>query len=98
MHTGYAVYEKTKSAGISSRISEEMNILENLIKVLGKYRADETGISGLIDQLNQIKATYDGFDEVKSYNPDSDQIINLTNDHLDQLGKLINALRDKFIA
>jgi len=98
MNTGNAVYEKQKSTGVSSRISEQMNILEGLVKLLNKYQASDKNIAGLMAQLKDIKTTYSGFDEVKSYNPDSEQPISLTPDHVTELGKAIQTLRSKFIA
>ena len=98
MNIGGTVYEKGKSNSVSSRISEQMNILEGLEKLLKKYNASDSHIAGLITDLNTIKAAYDEFAEVKSYNPDSEQPINLTAEHVSQLGAMIKTLRSKFIA
>ncbi|MGP8215412.1 MAG: hypothetical protein ACLQQ4_07605 [Bacteroidia bacterium] len=98
MYIGGNVYDKDKNKGVSSRISEQMNILDGLVKLLNKYRAADTHISGLISDLNTVKASYDAFDEVKSYNPDSEQPVVLTSDHISQLGAVIRTLRSKFVA
>lgn len=98
MNIGGTVYEKGKSNSVSSRISEQMNILEGLEKLLKKYNASDSHIAGLITDLNTIKAAYDEFAEVKSYNPDSEQPINLTAEHVSQLGAMVKTLRSKFIA
>lgn len=98
MNIGGTVYEKSKNQGISSRISEQMNILDGLIKLLKKYNASDTHIAGLVADLNTIKAAYGEFSEVKSYNPDSEQPITLTSEHVSQLGALVKTLRGKFVA
>jgi hypothetical protein len=98
MHIGGEVYQKGKNAGVSSRISEQMNILEGLVKLLNKYQSSDTHIAGLLTELNVIKKAYDGYDEVKSYNPDSEQPVILTPEHIDQLGEVVKTLRSKFIA
>jgi hypothetical protein len=98
MHIGGSVYEKGKNTGVSSRISEQMNILEGLVKLLTKYQASDSHIAGLITDLKTIKTSFDGFDEVKSYNPDSEEPVALTPDHIGQLGAVIKTLRSKFVA
>jgi len=98
MHIGGKVYEKEKNASVSARISEQMNILEGLIKLLNKYQSQDPNIAGLVTELKTIKTAYDAFDEVKTYNPDSEQPISLTADHIGQLGGLIQTLRGKFVA
>jgi hypothetical protein len=98
MHIGGSVYEKEKSTGVSSRICEQMNILEGLVKLLTKYQASDSHIAGLVTELKTIKASYEAFDEVKSHNPDSDELISLTPEHIGQLGTTIKTLRSKFVA
>ena len=98
MNIGGTVYEKGKSSSVSSRISEQMNILEGLEKLLKKYNASDSHIAGLVTDLNTIKAAYDEFAEVKSYNPDGEQPIILTAEHVSQLGVMVKTLRSKFIA
>ncbi len=98
MHIGGIVYQKEKNASVSSRISEQMNILEGLIKLLSKYQGSDSHIAGLITELKTIKTAYEAFDEVKTYNPDSEQPISLNAEHIGQLNDLIQTLRGKFVA
>ncbi|HSY77197.1 MAG TPA: hypothetical protein VK890_10095 [Bacteroidia bacterium] len=98
MHIGGSVYDKEKSTGVSSRICEQMNILEGLVKLLTKYQPSDSHIAGLVTELKTIKTSYEAFDEVKSHNPDSDELISLTPEHISQLGATIKTLRSKFVA
>ena len=98
MYIGSKVYEKGKSSNVSSRISEQMNILGNLISLLNKYQSADTHIKGLMGDLQGIQNEYSGYNEVKNYNPDGDQPISLTPEHVAQISSLVQALRSKFIA
>jgi len=98
MYIGSKVYEKGKSSNVSSRISEQMNILDNLIKLLNKYQAADNHIAGLAKDLQSIQTEYSAYSEVKNYNPDSDQPIVLSPEHIAQISSLVQDLRSKFIA
>lgn len=98
MYVGSKVYEKGKSSNVSSRISEQMNILDNLGKLLAKYQAADSHIKGLISDLDVIQKEYAGYSEVKNFNPDGDQPISLTPEHIAQISSLVQDLRAKFIA
>jgi hypothetical protein len=98
MYVGSKVYEKGKSANVSTRISEQMNILENLIKLLGKYQSADSHIAGLKTDLQAIQNNYAGYTEVKNYNPDGDQALSLTPEHIAQISGMVQDLRNKLIA
>jgi hypothetical protein len=98
MYVGSKVYEKGKSNNVSSRISEQINILDNLLKLLNKYQAQDSHIPALAKDLQGIQDTYAAYSEVKNYNPDSDKSIALTPDHVAQISSMIQDLRAKFIA
>ena len=98
MHVGAKVYDKTKTDGVSSRISEQMNILGNLMKLLDKYKAADSHIAGLVDQLKTVQVAFAAFDEVKNYNEDSDKPVSLTPEHIAQLSALIEKVRSSFLA
>lgn len=98
MYVGSKVYEKGKSSNVSSRISEQMNILDNLGKLLAKYQSADSHIKGLISDLDVIQKEYSGYSEVKNFNPDGDQPISLTPEHIAQISSLVQDLRAKFIA
>ncbi len=98
MYIGAKVYDKGKSANVSSRISEQMNILDNLLKLLHKYEASDNNIPNLEKDLQNLQNTYTSFSEVKDYNPDSDKSISLTPEHINQISGMIQDLRSKFLA
>jgi hypothetical protein len=98
MYIGSKVYEKGKSSNVSSRIAEQMNILDNLVKLLNKYQAADTHIKGLATDLQSIQTIYAGYNEVKSYNPDGDQPMSLTPEHIAQISGQVQDMRNKLIA
>jgi hypothetical protein len=98
MYIGSKVYEKGKSSNVSSRISEQMNILDNLIKLLNKYQKADDHIKGLAKDLQAIQDEYVTYTEVKNFNPDGDQPIILSPEHIAQVSSLVQDLRTKFIA
>ena len=51
-----------------------------------------------MSDLQGIQNEYSGYSEVKNYNPDGDQPISLTPEHIAQISSLIQDLRSKFIA
>ena len=96
MYISGTVYEKEKNSGESSCISEQMDILDGLTNLLTQYQSADNNIPGLITQLKELKTSYESFDEVK--NKAGDKAIIITSDHINQLYKMIKALRDKFVA
>lgn len=98
MYIGSKVYEKGKSSNVSSRISEQMNILDNMIKLLNKYQAADPHISGLAKDLQAVQNEYSAYSEVKNYNPDGDQPIMLSPEHIAQISSLVQDLRAKYIS
>jgi hypothetical protein len=97
MYIGSKVNADKKSDNISERISEQMTILENLIRSLTKYKTEDTHIADLIASLKVIEDTYKGFDEIKNMKPDNTQITKISDDHITELSKEIQDLRAKLI-
>ena len=97
MYIGSKVYAKKKSANISDRISEQMTILDNLVKALNEDKDADTHINGLINSLRNVENTYMDYPEIKNSNPDSDQMPKLTDLHIAQLSTEIEQLRKNFI-
>jgi hypothetical protein len=99
MYIGSKVYEKTQSEKISSKISEQMTILESIIKVLKSYEQRDADIPPILAELKVIQEMYIGFESVKkgAANEDEEAEILLTPDELGQLSKKIAETRQKFI-
>lgn len=99
MYIGSKVFEKTKDEKISSKISEQMTILESIIKVLKSYEKRDADITGILAELTAIQDMYNNFESVKKAVADEDEEaeIRLTNDELAQLAKRIGETRQKFI-
>jgi hypothetical protein len=99
VYIGAKVYEKTKDEKISSKISEQMTILESIIKVLKSYESKDASIPGILADLNAIQDIYMGFESVKkaTASEDSEVEIKLTEDELAQLSKKVSEVREKFV-
>ena len=99
MYIGSKVYEKTKEEKISSKISEQMTILESIIKVLKSYESKDAAIPGILAELTTIQDLYLGFESVKKVTgvEDSEEEVKLTADELAQLSKKIIEVREKFV-
>jgi hypothetical protein len=98
MYVGSRVYAEKKSDKVSSRISEQMNILHNLIKTMSGYESQDAHIAEMVSALKTIETTFTGYDEVKKNNPDSDETAKLTDTHIAELSKQIQELRQKFVS
>lgn len=98
MYIGSKVYEQKKSENVSARISEQMNILNNIIKALTPYKGQDAHIAEVIASFKSIQDNYMGYDEVKSNAAqDTNQLAKLTDAHIVELSKEIQELREKFI-
>lgn len=96
MYIGSKVNEGKKSDKISGRISEQMTILENLIKALKRYKAEDTHITDMIASFKAMDDNYKAYDEIKNAGQDG-QVARLTDAHIVELSKEIVDLRAKFI-
>ena len=99
MYIGSKVYEKTKDEKISSKISEQMTILESIVKVLRSYEKRDADIPAIVSDLSAIQDMYMSFESVKKTvgSEDEDAEVKLTNDELAQLSKRIAETRAKYI-
>jgi hypothetical protein len=98
MYIGSKVYSTKKSPNVSIRISEQMTILDNIVKALTKYKNQDTHITDVIASLKGIETNYMGYDEVKkNISEDTTQLAKLTDEHIGELSKAIEQLREKFI-
>lgn len=99
MYIGSKVFEKTKDEKISSKISEQMTILESIVKVLKSYEKRDADIPAIVNDLSAIQDMYMGFESVKKTvgTEDEEAEVKLTNEELAQLSKRIAETRAKYI-
>ena len=97
MYIATKSYAKTKNANAGNHIIEQVTILENILKVLGKYQAADAHTGQLYKEMLGIDDTYKAFDEVKNYDPNKSQSIVLTADHIGQLGAATEKLRSRLV-
>lgn len=84
---------------LTPKIIEQMTILENVIKAIKAQNDDTMDITFLIDGLNGILTTFEGFEEVKMLEDEDKDIedITLTEEELNTLNTEITALRTQIV-
>ena len=97
MHIGAMVYQKNKNADINNKISEQMTILNNIIKVLTKYESKDAAITPLVAQLQSVEDIYSSTDAVKNNSADNDSVVSLTEQNITDIAKKIETIRTSFI-
>jgi len=100
LYIGSKVFEKAKDAKLSSKISEQMTIVGQIITVLEKQKAKDAAIEGLVTDLSSIKAVYDKCESVKNFTPAEEgvsEVINLSDEEVKTLSKTIIEVRTKFV-
>ena len=98
MYLGVYDFEKNPSKeGVGNEISEQMLILENIIKGLKDPKNEGMDIAWLIQDMEKIQLEFNNFKTVKSYysEENSAEELVLEKSESDALGKLIKALRNK---
>lgn len=99
MYLGVYDYEKNKTKeGLGAQITEQMSILNNIIKGLEDPKNAGTDLGWLITDLKTIQSTFDEFESVKAYVADENATeLDLTDAEFKSLGDLIKTLRSKII-
>ncbi len=95
MYLGVYDYEKNENKeGLGAQITEQMSILNNIIKGLNDPRNDGMDIEWLIADLDNIQNTFNDFQSVDAYfsDPDAEELI-LESEEYSELGELIKTLR-----
>ena len=98
MYLGVYDFEKNPSKeGVGKEISEQMLILENIIKGLKDPKNEGMDIDWLIQDMEKIQVEFNNFKSVKNYNSEDNTVdeLVLEKSESDALGKLIKALRNK---
>ena len=100
VYLGAKVFEKSKDAKLNNKISEQMTILGQILKVLEKQKDKDSAITGLITDLTSVKTVYDGLDSVKNFKPAEEgvsEVINLSEKEIETVSKTIVEVRGKFV-
>ena len=85
--------------GVGAQITEQMSILNNIIKGLKDPKNDGTELGWLIADTEEIQTAFDEFDSVIAFENDENAAeLELTDDEYSALGELVKALREKIIA
>lgn len=87
---------KNQSKDIGYALSEQMIILENLIKGLESEPNDSEDIGMVIDYFKKINESYNNFDSVKNYDETQGELI-LTDAEIKTMADLIIELRNKVV-
>ena len=99
MSLGVYDFEKNpEKEGVGNQITEQMSILNNIIKGLKDPRNDGMEIEWLISDLEDIQKTYDAFDSVQAFFDDPDaEVLTLSDDEYNTLGEKVKTLRNKIV-
>jgi hypothetical protein len=99
MYLGVYDYEKNKKKeGLGAQITEQMAILNNVIKGLKDPKNAGTDLGWLISDMENIQSTFDNFESVKAYYADENATeLVLTEDDFDTLAEQVKALRNKIV-
>lgn len=99
MYVGSKVYEKGKDKSLNNKLAEQMTILGSILNALKAVEKKDSGITGLLADLQGVKSIYDELPSVKN-NPDaenSEAELSLTDDEVAKLTTKIAEVRAKFI-
>lgn len=97
MYLGVYDFESNpEKDGVGAQITEQMSILKNIIQGLNDPKNDGMDIEWLIVDLENIQATFNGFESVNNYfdDPEADELV-LESDEYDTIGSMIKELRGK---
>lgn len=99
MYLGVYDYEHSdENENVGSQITEQMEILKNIIKGLKDPKNSEIDINGVIVDLENIQNTYDDLESVKEFYNDENAVeLNLTKEEFGSISDLIKDIRSKIV-
>jgi hypothetical protein len=99
MYLGVYDFENNdQNENVGAQITEQMEILKNIIKGLKDPKNADIDVESVISDLEKIQATYDSFESVSSfYNDDNAIDLNLTEGEFKTLAELVKDLRAKIV-
>jgi hypothetical protein len=99
MYLGFYDYEHSDdNKNVGAQITEQIEILDNIIKGLKDPRNNGTDIDWLIKDLENVKETFDNLESVKKFNIDdnAEELI-LTDEEIRKIGNQIKDIRAKIV-
>lgn len=97
MYIGAKVNANSKNSDADFQVMEQMTLLDNILKVLNKYKSADQHLQDLYTDLKQIADAYHSFDEVKNYNPNNSHPFTFTDEHTKKLCEILEGLHSKYI-
>ena len=99
MYLGIFDYENNPdNKNIGAQITEQMEILKNIIKGLKDPKNAEVNLESTINGLDKIYTTYNNFESVKTYTNDDNAIeLSLTTEEFSEISDLINNIRAQVV-
>ena len=99
MYLGVYDFEHNdENPSVGSQITEQMEILNNIIKGLKDPRNRDIGIEPMISDLQNIQTTYDSFESVIIFYADDNAVeLILTDEEYTQIGNLVKDVRAKIV-
>lgn len=99
MYLGVYDFENNgNDENVGSQITEQMEILKNIIQGTQDPKNSGMDIEWLITDLQNIQSTYDGFESVQAFYKDEDaEKLLLTDKEFETLGTLIKDVRSKIV-
>jgi len=99
MFLGFYDYENSnENKNVGAQITEQMEILKNIIKGLKDPKNNGINLEETITDLENVQNTFDNFESVKSYNEnDNAEELVLTDEEIKTIGNLIKDIRAKIV-
>jgi len=99
MYLGFYDYEhSSEKSDIGAQLTEQMEILKNIIKGLKDPKNNGINLEETIADLENIQNTFMNFESVKAFNADENAIdLILTDKEINEIGILIKDIRAKIV-
>jgi len=99
MYLGFYDYEhSSEKSDIGAQLTEQMEILKNIIKGLKDPKNNGINLEETITDLENIQNTFMNFESVKAFNADENAIdLILTDKEINEIGTLIKDIRAKIV-
>ena len=100
MYLGVYDYEHSEgdNSDVGSKLTEQIEILSNIIKGLRDPKNADADLSWIIQDLESLQSAYDKFESVKAYNKSGgEKDLVLEESEIKELGTIIKGIRVKII-